>query len=384
MIYFDNSATTLRKPKCVSNTLRKYLKHWTANPGRSGHSKSIEIGSKVYETREKVADFVNCEPSKVIFTSGCTEALNLAILGTRKKGGHIITTTFEHNSVLRTLEYAKENYNINFSVLKPTRKDMVLKISEFDSALTPETYAVIVNHTSNVLGCTQDIKKIGKWCKDNNLLFIVDSAQSLGHEIIDMKSYGINLLAWAGHKGLYGLQGVGGLCLNGNFPLLPIKFGGTGTSSMDLKQPTSIPEGFESGTLPTPAIMSIYASIDFVKSNYHKIHKKIVDLTQFLYENLSKIPNVEIFTPPNCNSGIISFNIKDRDSAEISNILNEEYNIATRDGLHCAPFAHNYLGTVQTGTVRISLSYFNKKSEIKKLLKAVNKIATFPICEVSD
>ena len=372
MIYLDNSATTHHKPFSVIRASSKGLKKYSINPNRSGHSLAISAQQKVYECREKLAEFLGTTAESVIFTSGCTMAINLGLLGTVKKNGHIITTVFEHNSVLRTIEYLKETANISYTVLEPNKNGQITT-NDIVKNIKNNTYMVIINHTSNVTGATQNIQSIGKICKKHNLLFFVDSAQSLGHESINMQRDNINLLAIAGHKGLYGPQGIGAILIN-NCSVKPLIFGGTGTESDKLKQPTAYPEGLESGTQNIIGILGLSAAVDYIKNKQDKINKKITTLTKYLIEELNKIKFVEVYSG-SFNSGVVSFTIKNKDSSTVSNILNEKYNIATRSGLHCAPLVHKYYKTIKNGMTRISVSYFNKKSDIEKLLSAIKEIA---------
>jgi len=298
-------------------------------------------------------------------------ALNLAILGTAKRNGHIITTVLEHNSVLRVLNNLKTTHNISITYLKPNKEGKI-STNELTKSIKGSTYLVIINHTSNVTGYTQNLEAIGRICKKHNILFLVDGAQSAGHEKIDMEKQNINMLAIAGHKGLYALQGIGALIIN-NAKVNPIIFGGTGTQSISIKQPTDYPDGLESGTLNLTGILSLNAGITFVENNQEKINSKIEKLTSYLIYELNRIKNIEVFGTS--YSGIVSIKIKNTDSNIVSNQLDEKYNIATRSGLHCAPLLHKHLNTLKTGLTRISLSYFNNKREIDKLILALKEIA---------
>lgn len=372
MIYLDNSATTHHKPKSVIKNALKGLKEYSINPTRSGHSLAIQVQEQVYECREKLANYLGTTSENVIFTSGCTMAINLGLFGTAKKNGHIIITIFEHNSVLRVLEKLKSTHNISYTVLTPN-KNGIINPSDISKNIKSNTYMVIVNHTSNVTGATQNIQAIGKVCKKHNLLFFVDGAQSIGHETIKMQEYNINLLTLAGHKGLYAPQGIGSLLIN-NCSVEPLLYGGTGTESDKLKQPKTLPEGLESGTQNIIGILGLSSAVDFVTKNQNKINQKITNLTKYLISELNKIKYVEVFSG-SYNSGVVSFTIKNKDSSTVSNILNEVYGIATRSGLHCAPLVHKYYKTIKNGMTRISLSYFNSKADIDKTISAIEKIA---------
>lgn len=372
MIYLDNSSTTHKKPHSVITAVKKGLTKYSVNPSRGAYKLSIEAENLVYQTRELLANYVGTTAEQVIFTSGCTMALNLALFGTIKKGGHILISPFEHNSIMRPLERLKSTHNITYTILNPNKNGLITP-SEISNNIKPNTYMVIINHTSNVTGTTQNLESIGKACKKHNLIFMVDGAQSVGHEFINMQEMGINLLAIAGHKGLYAPQGIGVLAIN-NVEVSPLIYGGTGTSSDRYKQPTTYPDGLESGTPNLPAIIGLKAGTEFVIKNQTNINKKISSLTKHLIYELNRIKNVTCYSN-NENSGVVSFTIKNKDSSEVSTILSEKFDIATRSGLHCAPSVHKYLKTLKNGMTRISLSYFNKYSDIEKVLFAIKEIA---------
>jgi len=369
MIYLDNSASTLIKPKEVIKAVNESLLHYGANPGRSGHKASIKAAMEVENTRIKLSKLFNCPSSEdVIFTQNCTEALNLAILGSVKKGGHIICTENEHNSVLRPLEHLKSLGLIDYSIAKQSDR-IGLRACDIEPLIQENTYLVICNHISNVNGDKADIHGIGLLCKEKNLLFMVDGAQSCGHEDIDMNKSNINLLAFAGHKGFYAPQSIGGLLKN-NISLEPIKFGGTGTNSLELIMPEASPERFESGTLSTPLIMGLSAGIDFTQANFREIKNRLDDLTTYLNYELSKLPVIS-YTQPENSHGVLAFNVPNVHSNEVANYLDEKWNICVRAGYQCAPLKHKALGTLEQGVVRVSISYFNNFSEIQKLIIAI-------------
>lgn len=372
MIYLDNSSTTFKKPLPVILSSLSGMLQNSINPSRASYRKGINVSEKVFLCRERLGDYLGCEPENIIFTSGCTMALNLGLMGTAKKNGHIITTIFEHNSVLRVLNKLKTTHNISFSTLSPN-KNQQITISDIKSHLRQNTYMVIINHTSNVTGATQDIEKIGKFCAKHGIIFLVDGAQSIGHEDIDMKRMHINLLTLAGHKGLYAPQGIGALLIN-NCQVSPLICGGTGSYSESIIQPTDYPDGLESGTPNIVGILGLSAGVKYTSSHQEKINKKISKLTAYLVDELSKIKYVHVYSANN-QSGIASITIDGKDSVYISSKLDEEFNICTRSGLHCAPLVHKYFNTLKEGMTRISISYFNKMSDIKKLIIAIKKIA---------
>lgn len=368
MIYLDNSSSTFVKPKEVVRAVDDALVHLTANPGRSGHRASINSALAIQETRERLADFVGCPKAEnVIFTSNCTEALNLAILGSAKIGGHIICTENEHNSVMRPLERLTE-MGIEYTVAYQSEKGK-LTLEDIKPLVKPNTYMIICNHISNVNGDVAEIEQIGEFACEHGLLFLVDGAQSAGHEEINMEKWHINMLSIAGHKGFYAPQAVGALVLN-DVELKPIKFGGTGTNSLELVQPLEAPERYESGTLSTPLIMGLNAGIDFVKSHYSEIRNRLDDLTTYVNYELSKLP-VTSYTHPTNSNGVLSFNIGDVDSNEIATYLDEKWGICVRGGYHCAGIKHKALGTIGQGTVRVSFSYFNNFAHAERLITAV-------------
>lgn len=373
MIYFDNSASTLVKPKEVQQMVNLAMNKFSANPGRSGHRQSLLTGSEVENVRQNLADFF-CfsNPERVIFTQNCSDALNLAILGSAKQNGHVICTENEHNSSLRPLQYLKEKGIINYTIVSQSEKKGITK-NDIEKNILPNTYLIICNHISNVNGDKAEIEEIGKLCQSKNILFLVDGAQSAGHEEINMEKFKIDMLAIAPHKGFYSLQGLGVLLLSEKANISPIRFGGTGTNSLELNQPSILPERFEVGTLPTPAILGLGGGLIFVKNNYKEIREKLEDLTTFLHYELSKLP-IKIYTHPDNANGVLSFNIPSLHSNEVCSILNEKWGICTRGGYHCAPKKHQSLNTLETGTVRVSFSYFNNINEVQKLLSAVKNI----------
>lgn len=374
MVYLDNASTTLIKPKCVKKVVKKGLNIFTANASRSGHSYSTKTGLEIVKVRECFAKIFNCSSERVLFTSGCTESLNLAIRGSCRVGGHIILTCYEHNSVLRVVEYLRNNYNVSYSVIYPNSQGKI-SAEEIEKKIRNNTYLLIVNHTSNVTGTTQDLLELGKVAKKHKLLFLVDGAQSVGHLKIDMQKCNISFLAVAGHKGLMGIQGVGALCVSDNASLEPIKFGGTGTFSESLAQPKDFPEGFESGTFSAINIIAMGEGLKFSYDNLILKNNKILKLEQKIIQKLKSYEQVKLYSKNKNNRGVVSFNIKNISPQEVAAILNNDYGIAVRAGLACAPYVHKFLGTDKDGgVVRVSLGIFNTNRDVKLFLKAIDKI----------
>ena len=373
MIYLDNSATTLIKPKNVISAVNEALIHYSANPGRSGHSASIRCALKIEETREKLAKHFGLSlPQNVIFTANCTTALNMAIFGYLNKGDHVIATENEHNSVLRPLEALKKEGIIDYDIAFQS-SPIGISLEDIKPLIRKNTAMIITNHISNVNGAKANIKEIGEFCKQNNLLYLVDCAQSCGHEHINLEEDGINLLAFAGHKGFYAPLAIGGLLVNTDKTIKPLLYGGTGTNSLELFQPSSLPERLESGTISSPLILGLNAGVNFVTEHFDEIKYKLDDLTTYLNFELDKL-GFQVYTEPENANGVIAFNIEDIDSSEIATILNEKYGICVRGGYHCAPLKHKALKTLGQGAVRVSLSYFNTFTDIQRLLSALKSI----------
>ena len=370
MIYFDNSASSFVKPKSVQKTVLNALNLYTANPGRSGHKQALKTAMEVEKVRNIVAQHVGTTADNIVFTLNCTDALNLAILGSFLPGGHVICTENEHNSVVRPLEHLKQcDSSFSYSVATQTQKNGITW-QDIEKHLTDKTYMVICNHISNVNGDVADIVDIGKHLKELNITFLVDAAQSGGHFRYDMQEMGISMLALAPHKGFYAPQGVGCLCLDGKTKLQPIRFGGTGTNSLEFIQPETSPERYESGTINTPAILGFGEGVKFVEENFKYIQEKLEDLTTYLHYELSKLP-IDIYTKTENTSGVLAFNIPNVDSTEVATYLDEKWNICVRSGYHCAPLKHQALGTLDQGAVRVSLSFFNTYQEVEKFIFAI-------------
>lgn len=368
MIYFDNAATSFVKPQIVKNAIATALNKYTANPGRSGHNLSNAVAELVFDTREKLKEFFNAPNHQVVFTKNCTEALNLAIFGVLNEGDHVVTTCYEHNSVLRPLEFLKSK-GVEVSTLFCDIENLP---AEIEKSIKPNTKMIITTACSNVTGACPDIKAIGEIAKAHNIIYLVDGAQACGHFDINLINDNIDLFAFAGHKGLYATTGVGGLMVKENLKLKPLLFGGTGTESENLIQPADMPEGLEAGTIPTIPIASLNAGVGYLSRNFEAIKKQENELSKYLYNKLKNLDFVEpLFTENTKN--VFSFNIKDLDCMLVADLLNE-HDICVRAGLHCAPLIHKKLGTLKRGAVRVSVDHFNTFEEINKLIFALNSI----------
>ncbi|MCX3066375.1 aminotransferase class V-fold PLP-dependent enzyme [Cetobacterium somerae] len=368
--YFDNSATSSPKPETVYKALEIGVREYNANPGRAGHRKAVETGRKIYEVREKIAKFFNVKNSlNIAFTANATESLNFAIKGGIPQNSHVITTNFEHNSVLRPLFYMQDEKNIKLT--------FVNTYDEIEKNITSETKAVVINHISNVNGTIQNIEEIGKICKKHNLLFILDASQSAGYSYIDMEKHNISILCLTGHKSLFGMQGIGAICLRDNVKIEPLLEGGTGSFSKLSRQPKEMPELLEAGTINTPGVISLGAGIDFINEiGLDEIREHENRLTKRFIDGLKDIEKIKIYKSLTGEQGpVVSLNIDGVDSGDLAQILDEEFGIFVRPGFHCAPLAHKVIGTYETGTVRFSFGYFNTDEEIEFALSTLENIA---------
>lgn len=367
MIYFDNAATGGFKPNAVLDTTLTTLKYLSANPGRSGHRLSVSSVKRVLETREVLSNFFSCDLERVVFTKNCTEALNLAIFGTLKKGGHVITTTHEHNSVLRPLYYLESLNLITLSVVSPTKEDI-------EKAFTAQTYLVVCTAVSNVTGEVLPLDDIKSLCKEKGVLLLVDGAQGAGHIPLKVQD-GINMIAFAGHKGLYGVMGSGGLAFDKDTEINPFIFGGTGVDTFSKFAPTNYPERLESGTLNLPAICALKEGVEYVSRNLECFSSHLLSATKRVIDGLSTIDKIKVYSTPN-PAGIVAFELENLPSMELADILDREFDVAVRGGFHCAPKMHEFLHTAENGLVRVSLAVQNSTMEIDYFLSAIKKIAT--------
>lgn len=379
-VYLDNAATSYPKPDCVIEAMKGYFKNIGANSGRSAYKSAQETSRLVFETRETIAGLINAkDSSRVVFTANATEALNLAILGLLKQGDGVITTSMEHNSVMRPLRYLEKTKNIKLSIIKCSEEGEI-DISCMKKNIFGNTKLIITTAASNVTGTIMPISEIGKIAKENNILFLVDGAQAVGCLPIDVEKLNIDLLAFSGHKGLMGPQGTGCLYIGESVNILPcpLTFGGTGSRSESENQPDFLPDIYESGTPNTIGIAGLGAAVDFIlKEKPASTWEKMQKVTELLIAQLKNIKKVKIYgtTKSSNRTAVISFNIAGKTPSEICDILNREYNIAVRGGLHCSPIAHKTIGTFPEGTVRVSLGYFNNKEDIGFFIEAIRKIA---------
>ena len=370
MIYFDNAATTGVKPKSVVKAVNFALENLSANPGRSGHKKSVQAAETVYKAREKLSDFFGSEgPETVVFTQNCTHAVNCVLKGLLKRGDHCIISSLEHNAVVRPLVKT----GVSYSVAEVSLTDDDETVKNFVEKIKPNTKLIFCTGASNVLGKILPIEKIGAICRKRGIYFGVDAAQTAGVLPIDMKKQNIDFLCIAPHKGLYAPMGIGVLIARKPLPDTIIE-GGTGTNSSELFQPSFLPERLESGTVNVPGIAGIMGGLEFVKTKgTESIYQNELRLIQMLYKKLEDNEDVTLYTPyPEAGMYVplLTFNVKNMTSYEAASILADN-KIAVRGGLHCAPFAHRQIGTLEGGAVRVAVAYFNNSSEIDYFAKTV-------------
>ena len=375
MIYLDNAATSYPKPRGMVAAMEECILKYCGNPGRSGHSMSMRTGEEVYHARRKIARLFNIEQAeRLVFTKNTTEALIMGLKGVLLPGDHVITTSMEHNSVLRPLK-ALEKRGIRQSIIRADREGFV-KPSDFEKAIRPETRLIAVTAASNVTGTKMPLEEIGELARKRGILFLVDGAQGAGSMEIDVKKMNISMLAFPGHKGLLGPQGTGALYIDPELKLNHIMEGGTGTDSKSRLQPCEFPDGYEAGTINAPAIIGLGYSAEFVeKIGPEVIGKYEEELIGWLDERLDEMDFVTRYGPQACRkTGISLINIRGAAAEEVTSILSSRYGIAVRGGFHCAGLAHKTIGTWDEGAVRISVGPFNTRRDMEKLTDAIREI----------
>ena len=376
MIYFDNAATTRRKPQEVVQAVTEALCS-LGNAGRGAHEATQQASSTSEDTRRKWAEFFHGENrERRWIASNATESLNIAIKGLLNPGDHVITTQLEHNSVLRPL-YEMEEKGVELTIVKADAQGR-FSLENMEAAIRPETKAIICTHGSNVTGNLVDIAAIGELTQKHGILFVVDASQTAGVFPIDVQAMHIDILCFTGHKSLLGPQGTGGLYVRTGLQLRPLKSGGSGVQTYSKRHPQQMPTALEAGTLNGHGIAGLDAALDYLmRTGIDAIREKEQNLMWQFYEGIREIPGVKIygdFSQKN-RCPIVSFNIGDYDSSEVSDELFEGWEISTRPGGHCAPLMHEALGTVEQGAVRFSFSHYNTEEEVEAAIEAVRELA---------
>jgi cysteine desulfurase/selenocysteine lyase len=380
MIYLDNAATSWPKPKVVVEAMTYFMNTIGANPGRAGHRLAVSAGRIIYNTREAAAKIFNSHnPLKIVFTHNVTEALNLCLHGILKPQDHVITSSMEHNSVMRPLR-SLEKRGVTLSVI-PCSETGCLDPAGIKKEISSKTKLVVLNHASNVVGTFLPVEEAGLICREHNILFLVDCAQTAGCVPLDMKASNIDLLAFTGHKALGGPMGTGGLIIGENVPdslIKPLKQGGTGSFSEHEEQPDFLPDALESGTLNAVGLAGLLAAMNWLLvKDIKTIRIKEQELTQQLIDGLKGIRGVTVYGEGDAKkqTTTVSFNIDNMPSSEVGLYLDEEYEILCRVGLHCAPSAHKTIRTFPYGTVRFGLGYFNTQEEVEWAVRSVYQLA---------
>lgn len=376
-IYFDNASTSFPKPDFISNVIKTYLATAGCSPGRSGHSRARKSEELIDNARKQIAELLGVkDPRQISYTYNATYALNMAIKGCVVDGDHVITTCFEHNSVLRPLEKLKRSGQISYTVVGLNSKSTI-NIQEYKKSFTPNTRLVVINHASNVTGAIAPVGEMIKIAHGRGAKVLVDISQTAGFLDINLSGWDVDFAAFTGHKSLLGLPGVGGLYVKDERSLSTVIEGGTGVNSISLVQPGYMPEKFEAGTLNYTGIVALGASSNHISDiGLATIRQHEYSLLEYLTKELSAISGLAIIGGDDISMKvpIISFVIEGIPSNEVSKILDKRYGIMTRPGIQCAPLTHKALGTSPNGTIRVSLGFNNTKEECKKLIEAIKEI----------
>ena len=377
-IYFDQAATSYPKPKSVVEAMVHFMSEVGVNVGRGSYREAYTADSVVYETRELLKTLFNASDSKnVIFTANITQSLNMVLKGYLKPGDHVLVSAMEHNAVMRPLIQLKAN-GVTFDRI-PCTSEGELILESIEGLIKNNTKAIIMTHASNVCGTMMPIEEVGKLCEKHRLKFIVDAAQTAGVIDIDMKAMHIDVLTFTGHKSLLGPQGIGGFLLTDEMALSiePYIAGGTGSFSHTEDMPSQMPDKFEAGTLNTPGVYGLNAALKYLMAlGLNEIRNKEMALTQMFLEGLKRFPNVTVIGKQETfnRTAVVSIQIEGIDIAHVAYLLDKEYHIMTRVGLHCAPHAHKTLGTYPIGTLRFSFGHLNTPDEIQTCIEALETI----------
>ncbi len=377
-IYMDNAATSFPKPECVYRGVDFFNRYMGGNPGRGSSLTVLKSGSVLHETREALAELFNISDSaRIAFALNVTEAINIGLKGILNPGDHVITTSMEHNSVARPLYVLSSARGVEWTAVPCSPLDGSLDPEELRKAIRPHTRMICMLHASNVTGTIMPLTQVGDIARENGILFMVDAAQTAGVLEVDVVRQNIDIMAFTGHKGLLGPQGTGGIYVKPGLYIKPLKEGGTGSASESLIQPDFMPDMYESGTQNTPGIAGLLAGVNFIKeTGLAKIHAHEQALTRMLLEGLQEMKKVRVYGPQNTSrrTAVVPFNIQGLDCGEVSFILDNEYGITTRSGLHCAPLAHETLKTKALGACRLSPGFFSTEMEVMEVIKAIAAI----------
>ena len=379
MIYMDNAATTMHKPQEVIDAVVRAMSSM-GNAGRGANEASLSASRVIYDTRERLSRLFGAKDARrIAFTNNSTESLNIAIKGILSPGDHVITTMLEHNSVLRPL-YEMEKKGVKLTIV-PSDSMGRLNIRDIEEAITPDTKMIVCTNGSNLTGNYIDVKPIGELAHRHNVLFVVDASQTAGVFPIDVEDMKIDILCFTGHKGLLGPQGTGGIYVREGVEIRPLKTGGSGIQTYSKTHPIQMPTALEAGTLNGHGIAGLHATLAYLeRTGIDEIRAREQSLMRRFYEGVKEIPGVKIygdFSQEN-RCAIVTLNIGEYDSSEVSDELLTEYGISTRPGGHCAPLMHEALGTVEQGAVRFSFSHYNTEEEVDIAIRAIHELAEEP------
>lgn len=375
MIYFDNAATTIQKPKQVVEAVTQALCSM-GNAGRGAHNASMGASRMLFDTRKKLAElFGGNNPAQVVFTSNSTESLNMALKGLLNPWDHVITTQLEHNSVLRPL-YELEDKGVELTILNSDAKGRIC-YEDFEKEIKKNTKMIVCTHGSNLTGNLTDIRRVGEIARSHGLLFVVDASQTAGVFPIHVEEMKIDVLCFTGHKGLLGPQGTGGMYVREGVIIRPLKTGGSGVQTYSRTHPSQMPTALEAGTLNAHGLAGLDAALDYLKdTGIDVIRKKEQELMWYFYQKVLEIHGITVYgdfdSQERCP--MVSLNVKDYDSSEVSDFLFTEYGISTRPGAHCAPLMHQAMGTEKQGAVRFSFSHYNTIEEIDIAVQALKEL----------
>lgn len=378
MIYFNNAATSFPKAPGVADAIKYYLDNVGANINRGVYGSALTAEETVLETREALCSLFHFnKPQNVIFTLNITQSLNILLKGILQPNDHCIVSSMEHNAVMRPLNQLSEK-GVGFTRVQADTKGFLNPL-DLKKAIRDNTKVVVITHASNVCGSILPLKEVGNICREQGILFVVDSAQTAGSLDIDFEGFNIDALAFTGHKGLLGPQGIGGFIISKELAesMDPLISGGTGSLSEREEVPPYLPDKFEPGTPNIPGIYGLHAALKYLeKEGMENLHNKALDLTGLFLEGINNLDNIELIGEPGIKgrTSVVSLNFPTRDNGEIAYILDRSYGIMTRSGMHCAPAAHHTLGTFPHGTVRFSFSHSNTAQEIRYTLNCLNKL----------
>ncbi|APQ76749.1 aminotransferase class V-fold PLP-dependent enzyme [Clostridium botulinum] len=378
-VYLDNAATTYPKPEKVYSSILNYMKNVGASPGRGGYENALTGDRMVYKCRQSLINLFNFNKiENVVFTSNITASLNILIKSIVKDGWHVITSSMDHNSVIRPLVSLEKSNKIELDILNCSKEGLI-NIEDFKNTIQDSTRLVVLSHASNIVGTIQPLETIGKICKEKGIYFIIDSAQTAGVLPLNFQNLNCNALAFTGHKSLLGPQGIGGFIIDDELNNIATNFieGGTGSLSESTLQPDFLPDKFESGTMNTPGIAGLLAGIEYInEEGLNAIKEREEYLSREFINGLLNIDSVKVYGPLDASlrTATISINSSKIDNSELGFLLDSEFGIMVRTGLHCAPLAHKTIGSFPQGTLRFSFGAFNDIKDINYALYALNSI----------